>query len=49
MYPPEITVPMENELVSKGFEALKSSKEVDDVIAIREKSRKQLENMFFLF
>lgn len=33
MYPPEITVPMENELVSKGFDALRTSKEVDDVIA----------------
>ena len=33
MYPPEIVEPMENELVSRGFDALKSSKDVDDVLA----------------
>lgn len=33
MYPQEIVAPMENELVSRGFDALRSSKEVDEVIA----------------
>jgi putative YphP/YqiW family bacilliredoxin len=33
MYPPEIVEPMENELVSRGFDALKSSQDVDNVLA----------------
>lgn len=33
MYPQELVEPMENELVSRGFEALKSAKEVDEVIS----------------
>lgn len=33
MYPQEIVEPMENELLSKGFNALRSSNEVDEVIA----------------
>jgi putative YphP/YqiW family bacilliredoxin len=33
MYPQELVEPMENELVSRGFEALRSAKEVDEVIS----------------
>ena len=33
MYPQELVVPMENELVSRGFDALRTSQEVDDVIS----------------
>lgn len=32
MYPPELVEPMEKELVSNGFEALRSSSDVDDTI-----------------
>ncbi len=33
MYPQELVAPMESELVSRGFEALRSAKEVDNVIS----------------
>lgn len=33
MYPQEIVEPMENELVTRGFQALRSSQDVDEVIA----------------
>ena len=33
MYPQELVEPMENELVSRGFEALRSAKEVDEIIS----------------
>lgn len=32
MYPPELTTPMKEELVSSGFESLESSEEVDTVL-----------------
>jgi len=32
MYPPELTTPMKEELISSGFESLESSEEVDTVL-----------------